>query len=126
MAKTPRQASSRKTPPHDEDGNTVERWTRKTAPKQVTSAVIADAWRGGLRAWRGELRGPLRENRKQFRGAFVGETKLEEDAAIERLREEARKCGLDFDVVWTKRALMRVARENYDRLTAETFTKESP
>ena len=67
----------------------MERWTRKTAPKQVTSAVIADAWRGGLRAWRGELRGPLRENRKQFRGAFVGETKLEEDAAIERLREEA-------------------------------------
>ena len=103
----------------------MERWTKKSIPKKVTPAVIADAWRGGLRAWRGELRGPLRENRKQFHGAFVGESKLDEEAAIHNMREEAAQSGLDFDLSATKRALMRVARENYQRLTTETFTKQS-
>ena len=116
--------SSAKTPtrkPADEDGNTVERWTKKTAPKKTTGAAIADAWRGGLRAWRGELRGPLRENRKQYRGAFVGETRLDEDAAIQSVLAEAQLHGLVFEKEAARRALMRVARENYERLTSETF-----
>lgn len=125
MATTPKQKAPGKKALHDEDGNTVERWTKKTVPKKVSPFVIADAWRGGLRAWRGELRGPLRENRKQFHGAFVGESKLDEEAAIKSMREEAAQYGLEFDLGATKRALMRVARENYTRLTAETFTKQS-
>ncbi len=119
----PKQQTPRKKALPDEDGNTVERWTKKTLPRKVTPAVIADAWRGGLRAWRGELAGPLRENRKQFHGAFIGESKLDEEAAIQHMRDEARQYGLEFDIGATKRALMRVARENYTRLTAETFTK---
>jgi hypothetical protein len=125
MATTPKQKTPEKKALHDEDGNTVERWSKKTLPKKVTSSVIADAWRGGLRAWRGELRGPLRENREQFHGAFVGESKLDEEAAIKSIREEAAQSGLEFDLSATRRALMRVARENYQRLTAETFTKQS-
>jgi len=107
--------------PPDEDGNTVERWTKKTAPAKPSAATLADAWRGGLRAWRGQLRGPLRENRKQYRGAFVGETRLDEEAAIQSVLEEALLHGLVFEKEATRRALMRVARENYERLTSATF-----
>src|SRR5271170_2454938 len=104
--------------PPDEDGNSVATWNKKTAPKKATPSVLADAWRGGLRAWRGALKGPLRENRKQYRGAFVGETRLDEEAAIEAMRQEASVHGLTFETAPTRRALMRVARENYERLTS--------
>lgn len=110
-------------PLHDENGNTVEQWSKITAPKSVAATTILDAWRGGFRAWRGALKGPLRENRKQFRGAFVGETRLDEEAAIKAMRAQAARYGLVFAPKAIRLALMRVARENYKRLTAETFTK---
>jgi hypothetical protein len=108
-------------PAPDADGNTVAPWNKKTAPKKASASVIADAWRGGLRAWRGDLKGPLRENRKQYRGAFVGETRLDEESAIQAMQAEASRYGLPFETEATRRALMRVARENYERLTSETF-----
>jgi hypothetical protein len=109
----------------DEDGNTVAPWHKKTLPKKASPSVIADAWRGGLRAWRGTLKGPLRENRKQYRGAFVGEMRLNEEAAIKAMQEEASLRGLTFETEAARRALMRVARENYERLTSETFVAAS-
>jgi hypothetical protein len=108
----------------DEDGNAIEQWSRRSVPSTVSTAAILDAWRGGFRAWRADLKGPLRENRKQFRGAFVGETRLDEEVAIQAMRLQASQHGLIFPLKATRLALMRVARENYERLTAETFTRE--
>jgi hypothetical protein len=109
---------------HDENGSTVQEWSGRTAPKTVSPATILDAWRGGFRAWRGGLTGPLRENRKQFHGAFVGETRLDEEAAIQAMQLQASQHGLTFGLKATTTALMRVARENYKRLTEETFTEQ--